>query len=184
MLKITIPGNELFDPEKNLFYVIKDTTIALEHSLVSISKWEAKWKIPFLGGGMSKTNLTREQLIDYVKFMTLTQNVDPNIYSNLTQDNMDDIMHYIEDPMSATTITQRQNKRGKSRIITSELIYYWMTALNIPFECQKWHLNRLLMLIQIASIEQEPSKKMDPKSIMKQNSSLNAMRRAKHHTKG
>lgn len=184
MLKITIPGNELFDPEKNLFYVTKETTIALEHSLVSLSKWEAKWKVPFLGNGVTKTNLTPEQLIDYIKFMTITQNVDPNVYSGLTQQNINDIMKYIEDPMTATTITQRQQKRGRNRVVTSELIYYWMTALNIPFECQKWHLNRLLMLIQVASIEQEPDKKMDPRSVMKQNRSLNAARRARHHSKG
>lgn len=184
MLKITIPGNELFDPEKNLFYVTKETTIALEHSLVSLSKWEAKWKVPFLGNGVTKAKLTTEQLIDYIKFMTITQNVDPNVYSGLTQQNINDIMEYIEDPMTATTITQRQQKRGKNRVVTSELIYYWMTALNIPFECQKWHLNRLLMLIQVASIEQEPDKKMDPRSVMKQNRSLNAARRARHHSKG
>lgn len=184
MLKITIPGNELFDPEKNLFYKTKDVTITLEHSLVSISKWEAKWKVPFLGNGVEKSKMTPEQLMDYIKFMTLTQNVDPIVYNGLTSQNVNDILRYIEDPMSATTVTNRQQKRGKNRVVTSELIYYWMTALNIPFECQKWHLNRLLMLIQVASIEQEPDKKMDPKSIMKQNRSLNAARRAKHHSKG
>lgn len=186
MLKITVPGNELFDPEKNLFYVTKDTTIALEHSLVSVSKWEAKWKIPFLGDGITKRNLEPEQLMDYIKFMTLTQNVDNNVYMALTRDNINDILAYIEDPMTATTINQRQSGRGRGRqrVVTSELIYYWMTALNIPFECQKWHLNRLLMLIQVASIEQEPDKKMDPRSVMKQNKSLNAARRAKHHTRG
>lgn len=187
MLKITVPGNELFDPEKNLFYVTKETNLSLEHSLVSLSKWESKWKIPFLSSGSSpaaKKTLTPEQLLDYIKCMTLTQNVDPNVYQALTRENINDILAYIEDPMTATTITQKDQRRGKQRVVTSELIYYWMTALNIPFECQKWHLNRLLMLIQVASIEQEPPKKMDPKSVMRQNHSLNAARRAKHHTRG
>jgi hypothetical protein len=187
MLKITVPDIDLFDPETNLFHSKKGATIALEHSLVSVSKWESKWKIPFLSSGAgpsTKRNLTPEQLLDYIRFMTLTQNVDPDIYQMLTKENFQEILKYIEDPMTATTINPRQGKRGQNRVVTSELIYYWMTALNIPFECQKWHLNRLLTLIQVASIEQEPPKKMDPKSVMRQNHSLNAARRAKHHTRG
>ncbi len=188
MLKITVPGVELFDPETGLIYTTKETTLALEHSLVSLSKWESKWKIPFLSSGSgpasAKRQLTTEQLLDYIRCMTLTQNVDPMVYQSLTKENLTDIMKYIEDPMTATTINPQQQKRGKQRVVTSELIYYWMTALNIPSEYQKWHLNRLLTLIQVASIEQEPPKKMDPKSVMRQNHSLNAARRAKHHTKG
>jgi hypothetical protein len=116
--------------------------------------------------------------------MTLTQNVDDNVYLSLTKQNLDDNLHYIEDPMTATTITQLQKKGGRGRIITSELIYAWMAILRIPYECQKWHLNRLLMLIQVTGLEQEPPKKMDPKTVMKQNSSLNKARRLKHHSKG
>lgn len=188
MLKITVPGVELFDPETGLIYTTKETTLALEHSLVSLSKWESKWKIPFLSSGSgpaaARRQLTQEQLLDYIRCMTLTQNVDPMVYMSLTSENMNDIMKYIEDPMTATTINPNQKKRGQQRVVTSELIYYWMTALNIPSEYQKWHLNRLLTLIQVASIEQDPPKKMDPKSVMKQNHSLNAARRAKHRTKG
>ena len=188
MLKITVPGVELFDPETGLIYTTKETTLALEHSLVSLSKWESKWKIPFLSSGSgpasAKRQLTQEQLLDYIRCMTLTQNVDPMVYRSLTRENLNDIMKYIEDPMTATTINPQQQKRGKQRVVTSELIYYWMTALNIPSEYQKWHLNRLLTMIQVASIEKEPPKKIDPKSVMRQNHSLNAARRAKHHTKG
>ena len=190
MLKITIPGQELFDPEKNLFYKTKEVTLTLEHSLVSLSKWESKWKIPFLSlgqqrpGARADNTLSPEQFLDYVKCMTLTQNVDDNVYLSLTKQNLDDILHYIEDPMTATTITQQQKKGGRGRIITSELIYAWMAILRIPYECQKWHLNRLLMLIQVTGLEQEPPKKMDPRAVMKQNSSLNKARRLKHHSKG
>ena len=193
MLKITIPGQELYDPEKNLFHYTKGTTLVLEHSLVSLSKWEAKWKIPFLSLGQQRPGknpekqLTPEQFLDYVRCMTLTQNVDPEVYNYLTRDNLNDIMKYIEDPMTATTISKQQQKKGSNqgRVITSELIYAWMAILRIPYEvCQKWHLNRLLMLIQVTGLEQEPPKKMDPKNVLRQNKSLNAARRMRHHTKG
>lgn len=172
----------MYDPEKNLFVVSKGGVITLEHSLVSLSKWESKWKVPFL----NDKSMTHEQLIDYVKCMTITQNVDPNLYYLLTTNDVQTIVKYIEDPMTATTINESQSKlsRGGPKIITSELIYYWMTALNIPFECQKWHLNRLLTLIRVAAIEQQPPKKMNPKDAMRQQHALNQARRARYHTKG
>lgn len=185
MLKIIVPGPELYDPEGNLFFKTKDTELTLEHSLVSLSKWESKWKVPFL----NNNQFTPEQFIDYVRCMTLTQNVDPSVYTKLTQDNIKEITQYMEDPMTATTINDKNLPRQKgprrgSQVITSELIYYWMTALNIPFECQKWHLNRLMMLIKVASVEQQPPKQMSKRDIMAQNKSLNAARRAKHMTRG
>ena len=192
-LEITVPGRELYDPVNDLFSYSKETTLKLEHSLVSLSKWESKWKIPFLSLGQQRLGkekgkqLTPEQLIDYVRCMTLTQNVDPSVYNCLTKENMDAILKYIEDPMTATTINQQQKKKGSSqgRVITSELIYAWMAILRIPYEvCQKWHLNRLLTLIQVTGLEQEPPKKMDPKNVLKQNHSLNAARRMRHHSKG
>ena len=192
MLKITIPGQELFDPETNLFHYTKPVTLVLEHSLVSLSKWESKWKIPFLSLGQQRlgkdkdNQLTPEQFLDYVRCMTLTQNVDPEVYKCLTKENLNDILHYIEDPMTATTISKQQKKgSNQGRVITSELIYAWMAILRIPYEvCQKWHLNRLLTLIQVTGLEQEPPKKMDPKNVLKQNRSLNAARRMRHHSKG
>lgn len=187
MLKITIPGVEQYDPVQNLFYTTKETTLVLEHSLVSISKWESKWKIPFL----NNKGMTRLQLQDYVKCMTISQNVDPLVYNALTKENYEEIMKYLEDPMSATTINEKNLPKGapggggrRGQTVTSELIYYWMTALNIPFECQKWHLNRLMMLIRVASIEQQPPKQMSKRDIMSQNKALNAARRAKMHSKG
>lgn len=183
-LKITIPGGEDYDPIQNLFYTTKETTIVLEHSLVSISKWEQKWKVPFL----NNKQMTKEQLEDYVKCMTITQNVDPLVYLALTQDNYNDISKYMEDPMTATVINEKNIPRGGpgrgGRTITNELIYYWMAALQIPFTCEKWHINRLMTLIRVASIEQQPPKQMSKRDIMAQNKSLNAARRAKMHSRG
>jgi hypothetical protein len=190
-LKITVPGQELYDPEKNLFHVTKEQTLILEHSLVSLSKWEAKWKKPFLSMGqqsrmgVADMQMTPEMLLDYIRCMTLTQNVDQNVYNALTKENLETVVKYMEDPMTATTISQQQKKGGRGRIVTSELIYAWMAILRIPYDpCQKWHINRLLMLIQVTGLEQEPPKKMDPRSVMRQNSKLNAARRMRHHSKG
>ena len=184
MLKIVIPKTEQYDPERNLFFTTNEQTLILEHSLVSISKWESKWKTPFL----HNKGLTREQLQDYVRCMTLTQNVDPRVYYALTSKNYEDIKNYMEDPMTATVINEKNlppNMRGKqNKLITSELIYYWMTALNIPPEYQKWHLNRLMTLIRVASLEQQPPKNMSKRDIMSQNAALNAARRAKLKSKG
>lgn len=182
MLKLEVKGGELFDPETNSFIETKGGVLTLEHSLVSLSKWESKWKVPFL----NNRDLTPAQSLDYIKCMTITQNVDERMYLMLTPAQQKEVAKYIDDPMTATTINDRNRPgRANNKVITSELIYYWMTALNIPFECQKWHLNRLLMLIRIASIEQDPDKqKMPMKDIMSQQHALNAIRRAKHHSKG
>lgn len=184
MLKIVIPATDEFDPENNMFYKTKETTLTLEHSLVALSKWESKWKVPFL----NNESMTADQFRDYVRCMTITQNVDPLVYYALTQENTNDILKYMEDPMTATKINDKNLPRNGpqrgSKVITAELIYYWMTALNIPFECQKWHLNRLMTLIKVASIEQQPPKKMSKRDIMAQNKSLNAARRARMMSKG
>lgn len=178
MLTIHVPGRELFDNRTQQFVETKDQVLVLEHSLVSLSKWESKWKKPFL----SKEDRTYEEMLDYVRCMTITQNVNPDVYLALTRVNMQAINNYIQDPMTATTF---RNKKGSSReIITSEIIYYWMIALGIPFECQKWHLNRLLTLINVCSIKNTPEKKMSKADAMNQQRSLNAMRRAKLHSKG
>lgn len=184
MLKLEVKEGDLFDPNTESFISSKGGVLTLEHSLVSLSKWESKWKVPFL----NNKNLTVEQAVDYIKCMTITQNVDPNVYLMLTTDQIKEVNQYIEDPMTATTVNDRHLPgRGSKKVITSELIYYWMTALNIPFECQKWHLNRLLMLIKVASIEQEPDKnkaKMPMRDAMSQQHALNAMRRARYRSKG
>lgn len=180
MLEIVIPGAEQWDEVKQEFISTREQTLKLEHSLVSLSKWESKWCQPFL----SKKDKTVEQTIDYIKCMTLTQNVDPNVYNLLTKDNILKINEYISAPMTATTFHQENRGGGNGEIITSELIYYWMVSLNIPFECQKWHLNRLFTLIKVCSIKNQPPKKMSKKDILSRNASLNAARRKQLNSKG
>lgn len=180
MLKITIPAMEMFDEATNEFVNYKEQTLQLEHSLVSLSKWESKWHKAFL----SKKEKTTEETFDYIRCMTITQNVDPSIYQRLTQANIDEINAYIEDPMTATYINNQQNAGGGKDTVTSELIYYWMISLNIPPEYAKWHLNRLMALINVCSIKNSPPKKMSKGEVMRRNASLNAARRAKMHSKG
>jgi hypothetical protein len=179
MLLLTIPARELFDNEKQEFIKTPECTIQLEHSLVSLSKWEAKWGKPFL----SKEPKTSAEIIDYLKCMTITQNVNPQVYNSLSNENIDLINKYIDKPMTATTFNEVNNTRSRE-IITSELIYYWMISLNIPMECQKWHLNRLLTLIRVCNIKNQPPKKMNRKDIMSRNAALNAARRKKLNSKG
>lgn len=179
MLEITIPAREYFDEQIQEFVYSKEQTLQLEHSLVSISKWESKWCKSFI----ANKEKTYEETINYVKCMTLTPKVDPNIYMNLTKENIDEINSYISAPMTATYISD--DGRNKNREpLTSELIYYYMTALNIPFECQKWHLNRLITLIQVCNIKSQPPKKMSTSALMSRNAALNAARRKKLNTTG
>lgn len=178
MLKIVIPAFEGYNEKTQEFVNIPETTLQLEHSLVSVSKWEAKWNKPFI----STESKTNEETLDYIKFMTLTQNVDPKVYTYMNQEIMDEISEYINLPMTATTF--KEDGKKNREIVTNELIYYWMISLNIPFECQKWHLNRLLTLIRVCSIKNTPAKKMSQHEVMSQNRSLNAARRAKLHTRG
>lgn len=180
MLEITIPAVELWDETNQRFITTITQTLQLEHSLVSLSKWEAKWNKPFL----TEKKKTIDETIDYIRCMTLTRNVNPIIYNGLTQENIDQITKYINAPMTATTFSYIENGRTDREQITAELIYYWMIALNIPFECQKWHLNRLLTLIKVCNIKNQPPKKMSRRAVMSRNSSLNAARRKQFNTKG
>lgn len=179
MLKIKIPSVEAYDEKNNLFINIPETDLQLEHSLVSISKWESKWCKPFL----TKDPKTNEELIDYIKCMTLTQNVNPDVYRFMPNNILEKINKYIEAPMTATTFREEKNKQSRE-IITSEIIYYWMVSFNIPFECQKWHLNRLLTLIRVCSVKNAPQKKMSAREIMARNKALNKSRKANLHTRG
>lgn len=171
---------ERWDDEKEEFLEAITTTLQLEHSLISLSKWESKWCKPFY----SKTAKTYEETIDYIKCMTLTKNVDPTVYDKLSKDNVDAINKYIEAPMTATYVSEKNGGKSSGEQITSELIYYWMIALNIPFECQKWHINRLLMLIKVCNVKNQPPKKMSKKQLMSRNASLNAARKKRLNTKG
>lgn len=184
MLELHIDQQRLWDEEHEVFIPIKEQTLRLEHSLLSLSKWESKWHVPFL----SKNEKTREQLLDYVRCMTVTQNVDENTYYALSKKNFDEINDYIGNPMSATTFQVAGEGHGQQKpnreTMTSELIYYYMSAYSIPYECEKWHLNRLLNLIRIASIKNSSPKYRSKKDVMSQNARLNAARRARLGTKG
>ena len=180
MLKITIPAREMFDEVKQEFINTKEQTLQLEHSLVSLSKWESKWHKPFI----DNRNLSTEETIDYIRCMTLTQNVDPEVYQYLSKENIKQINEYISDPMTATTFSNERNKGSGKEVLTSEILYYDMIALGIPFECQKWHLNRLITLIKVCSIKQNPPQKMSKGDIMRRNAELNAARRKQFNTKG
>ena len=179
MLRIVIPGQELWDEEKQEFINTKEQVLQLEHSLISLSKWESKWCKVFL----SKQEKTAEETIDYIKCMTITPNVDPEVYTRLTKENIKEIQDYIAAPTTATYFSLNDNKPSREQV-TSELIYYWMIALTIPFECEKWHLNRLLTLIKVCNIKNQPPKKMGKREIMSRNAALNAARRKQLNTKG
>lgn len=180
MLQITVPGMEFWDEKKEEFVYLDEKTIQLEHSLVSISKWESKWHKPFL----LKDEKTTDEILDYIKCMTVTQNVKPDVYWRLTSDNVNEIKAYIEDSMTATTFYEDGVTKGSREVVTSELIYYWMVALGIPSEYQKWHLNRLLTLIRVCNVKNAPPKKRSKRDIMSRNAALNAARRKQYNTRG
>lgn len=179
MLQITIPENELWDEKEEKFIYIKKTTLSLEHSLLSISKWESKWNKPFL----SSKDKTIEETLDYIKCMTLNQNIPDAIYICLTEENFKAIQEYVNAPMTATTFSNLNGAQNKEKI-TSELIYFWMINFNIPFECQKWHLNRLLTLIKVCDIKNRKPEKMTKSQILQRNAELNAARRKQLNSKG
>lgn len=180
MLQITIPAVELWDGGKQEFVYTKEQTLQLEHSLVSISKWESKWCKPFL----TKDAKTFEETIDYIRCMTLTQNVDPKVYNYIPNNVMNQIEQYIDAPMTATWFVENEKGKPSREQITSELIYYWMIALNIPWDCQKWHLNRLLTLIRVCNIKNQPLKKMSKKDIISRNKAINEANRKRLNSKG
>lgn len=183
MLELTIPETSLFNEADETFIKVKEQTICLEHSLVSLYKWESKWHKPFL----TNEPKTQEETQDYIKCMTITQNVKPEVYLCLTNDHIQKINAYLEDPMTATTIKERK-KSSPTKLngeqITAELIYYWMVALTIPFECKKWHLNQLITLIRVCNIKNEPAEKMSKRDVLSQNAALNAARRKRPRKKG
>lgn len=181
MLQIAVPmSQEGWDEERQEFVEPVYYTLQLEHSLVSISKWESKWCKSFL----SNPNKTEEEVMDYIKCMTITQNVKPEIYNHISASNIKQINDYIAAPMTATYFAEDKSKKGGREMITAELIYYWMIALNIPFECQKWHLNRLLTLVRVCNVKNSPPKKRSRQEILSRNTALNQARRQKLNTKG
>lgn len=187
MLTVHVAATSYFNQETCEFVDVADTDIVLEHSLISISKWESKWHKPFISSTLDDNKKDYEETLDYIRCMTLNKNVDPNIYYAITEKQVEEINQYISDPMTATWFSQ-QNEHGSStgsaQAVTSELIYSWMIALGVPFECEKWHLNRLITLIRILESQQSSGKKMSRNDIYSQNKALNKIRRAKSHSRG
>lgn len=178
MLEVLVKGGEYWNGKQ--FIYSKDCILRLEHSLVSLSKWESIYHKPFL----SNAPKTDEETITYVRCMTITQNVPLEVYSRLSDQNIIDINSYIDDPMTATKIIKQPNGKQNFEPITSELIYYWMFELKIPMECQKWHLNKLLTQIELCNIKNQPPKKMSKQEITARNAAINAQRRREMNTKG
>ena len=180
MLFITIPDMEFFNESSQEFVKVNGATIQLEHSLVSLSKWESTWRKPFLG----KDNKTEEETIDYIRCMTISQNVDPRIYESIPSDILKQVTTYINTPMTATWFNEREDQKNSRDIITAEIIYYWMISHNIPMECQKWHLDRLMTLIRVCNIKNAPPKKMGKRAMFSQRRALNDARRSQINSKG
>jgi hypothetical protein len=180
VLDILLPEREYFNEEQQEFIKVKSEVIQLEHSLVSLSKWESKWCKPFLG----KEEKTNEETLDYIRCMTVTKNIDSSVYAGLPETIFEQIANYINAPMTATWFNEHQGSKKRSEVITAEIIYYWMISQNIPMECQKWHLNRLLTLIRVCSLKNQPPKKMGRKEMLSNRRALNEARRSQLNTRG
>lgn len=183
MLKIEVKATESFNDKTQEFISISGAKLCLEHSLISISKWESKWKKPFLQ--TLEKGMTAVEFADYVRCMTIGHEEASSIYANLSVGNIRKIKTYMEDSMTATTFTNRQQRTGrKNEIITAELIYYWMIEAGIPFECERWHFNKLMTLLHVCGIKNSGGNKMSKKDTLKEYSALNAARRRATGSKG
>lgn len=180
MLAIEVVLEEGFDEENQKFVVVKSCVLEMEHSLVSLSKWESFFEKPFL----SDKEKTPEEVFEYIKMMTLTPNVPPEVYASLTTDNVETIRNYIDSKMTATTFNDRGAPKKNREVITAEIIYHWMIAAGVPFECQHWHLNRLLTLIRVINLKSAPPKKMGRRESISQRQKLNALRKQQFGTSG
>lgn len=180
MLRIVIEGDELYDEETNKFETVNDVVLDLEHSLVSLSKWESKYQKAFLSSGTKSS----DEIFGYLKAMVVTPDADLDVLYKCSQKNIDQIQQYIDSSQSATKFGIMPERRGPGEVITSELIYYWMVSFNIPFECERWHLNRLFSLIRICNLKNSKPKKMSRNELAARNRELNAKRRAELGSSG
>ena len=179
MLTLKIESEEFFDEEREVFVAPVQGTLRLEHSLLSLSKWEAKWEKPFL----TKDQKSEEETLDYIRCMTVGR-ADERLYEYLGADAVTAGQLYINKPMTATTFQGDRRDGGSNEIVTSELIYYWMVAAGIPFECERWHLNRLFTLIRIAGIKANPDNKRSAADVANEYRRINEARRKAMNTRG
>lgn len=180
MLTLII-GDEYFDEENQTFEIVASAELQLEHSLLSLSKWESKTQKPFL----SNAGMTPDELLLYIEAMIISPNYDPAVINRLSDDNMKAINAYIESSESATTFGKSMpESRANAEVVTSELIYYWMVLFQIPFECQTWHLNRLFTLIRICNLKNSKPKKVSPQQMAAERHALNEQRKAQFNTRG
>lgn len=179
MLEIEIPGNEYYDEAKNEFITDPPTILRLEYSLYAIATWESKWKKAFLGN-REKDQKTVVEWFDFIKCMTINEEpIQDYVYQSLTKEDHEKIQEYMNDPHTAAWFKEDDKPNTSTEIITADLVYYWIVASEIPFEVQYWNFNRLMALIKVCSIKNQPDKKMSKNDVLKQNASINAARRAK-----
>lgn len=181
MLYVTVPETELYDEVNEEFITLKPVTLKMEHSLLSISKWEALHHKAFLTGKKH----TEDETIDYIKCMTIGD-VDDSVYDRLTTENLRDILDYVDSSKTATYVPRDRIEGKTAETTTSEVLYYDMFTCGIPIECERWHLSKLLALIHVFSVKNKPAGKrtMSNRELARRNSALNAARRKKYNSKG
>lgn len=180
MLTITVRGVDFFDEAESKIVSSPPYVLSLEHSLVSLSRWESKWKKSFL----FSSEKTPDEVFGYIEAMCLTPDVPPDTFRRLSQENYNLINAYINEQMTATTFAEISAQRKSREIITAEIIYYWMIALQVPIECEEWHLNRLMALIKTANLKSQPPKKMGRAQMLAERNRLNEERKARYGTSG
>jgi len=180
MLKFTVPLEEGYDENTREFTVVRGFELELEHSLVSLSKWESEWEKPFL----SKDAKTPEETLSYVKHMILTPNIPDEVWQKFPDRLFLMINSYMNSKQTATWFNDSPNIKASREVVTAELIYYWMVALGIPFECQYWHINKLLTLVKVCNVKNAPEKKMSKREQAEMQRTLNAQRKAQFNTRG
>lgn len=180
MLRLQVPELELFDETTEEILFQPASVLVLEHSLASLSKWESIWKTSFI----NTDDKTTEQTISYIKCMNQTPDIPDYVFENLTSKHYNEIEAYITDKATATTFGQRKGNGAGTSIITAEIIYYWMVSLNIPLECEHWHLNKLIALIEVCDRKNSPNKKMSKTELAAKTREINERNRAKFNTRG